>query len=51
MARQDTTNTELFDGSEESNDNPQHITKYPKNWVTVTSAGHVMEFDLSLIHI
>ena len=45
MARQDTTNTELFDGSEESNDNPQHITKYPKNWVTVTSAGHVMEFD------
>ena len=45
MARQDTTNTELFDGSEETNDNPQHITKYPKNWVTVTSAGHVMEFD------
>ena len=45
MARQDTTNTELFDGSEENNENPQHITNYPKNWVTVTSAGHVMEFD------
>ena len=45
MARQDTTNTELFDGSEENNDNPQHITNYPKNWVTVTSAGHVLEFD------
>ena len=45
MARQDTTQTNLFDGSEESNDNPQHITNYPKNWVTVTSAGHVMEFD------
>jgi hypothetical protein len=45
MARIDTTNTELFEGSEETNDNPQHITKYPKNWVTVTSAGHVLEFD------
>ena len=45
MARQDTTQTNLFDGSEENNDNPQHITNYPKNWVTVTSAGHVMEFD------
>ena len=49
MARQDTSNTELFDGNEESNDNPQHITNYPKNWITVTSAGHVLE--LSLIHI
>ena len=47
MARQDTTNTELFDGSEENNENPQHITNYPKNWVTVTSAGHVLEFDNS----
>ena len=47
MARQDTSNTELFDGNEESNDNPQHITNYPKNWVTVTSAGHVLEFDNS----
>ena len=45
MARQDTTQTELFGGSEENNDNPQHITNYPKNWLTVTSAGHVMEFD------
>ena len=47
MARQDTSNTELFDGNEESNDNPQHITNYPKNWITVTSAGHVLEFDNS----
>tara|TARA_B100001559_G_scaffold103104_1_gene86654 strand:+ start:256 stop:1173 length:918 start_codon:yes stop_codon:yes gene_type:complete len=47
MTRQNTSNTELFDGNEESNDNPQHITNYPKNWVTVTSAGHVMEFDNS----
>jgi len=47
MARQDTSNTELFQGDEAKNDNPQHITKYPKNWVTVTSAGHVMEFDNS----
>ena len=47
MTRQNTSNTELFDGNEESNDNPQHITQYPKNWVTVTSAGHVMEFDNS----
>ncbi len=45
MARQDTSNTELFDGSSEENENPQHITNYPKNWVTVTSAGHVLEFD------
>ena len=47
MARQDTSQTELFDGNEESNNNPQHITNYPKNWVTVTSAGHVLEFDNS----
>ena len=47
MARQDTSNTELFQGDEANNENPQHITKYPKNWVTVTSAGHVMEFDNS----
>ena len=45
MARQDTSNTNLFQGSEENNNNPQHITNYPKNWVTVTSAGHVLEFD------
>ena len=47
MARQDTSQTELFDGNEESNNNPQHITNYPKNWITVTSAGHVLEFDNS----
>jgi len=45
MARQDTSNTQPFQGNEVSNDNPQHITNYPKNWVTVTSAGHVLEFD------
>tara|TARA_B100000530_G_scaffold258226_1_gene171618 strand:+ start:1817 stop:2731 length:915 start_codon:yes stop_codon:yes gene_type:complete len=45
MARQDTSNTNLFDGSSDENENPQHITNYPKNWVTVTSAGHVLEFD------
>ena len=45
MARQDTSNTNLFDGSSDENTNPQHITNYPKNWVTVTSAGHVLEFD------
>ena len=45
MARQDTSNTNIFEGNEQSNDNPQHITNYPKNWITVTSAGHVMEFD------
>ena len=47
MARQDTSNTNLFQGDNEENKNPQHITQYPKNWVTVTSAGHVMEFDNS----
>lgn len=47
MARQDTSNTNLFQGDSEENKNPQHITQYPKNWVTVTSAGHVMEFDNS----
>ena len=47
MARQDTSQTELFDGNEESNNNPQHITNYPKNWITVTSAGHVLEFGNS----
>ena len=47
MTRQNTTQTELFEGNEENNNNPQHITNYPKNWVTVTSAGHVMEFDNS----
>jgi len=37
--------TELFQGSVVDNDNPQHITKYPKNWVIRTSAGHTLEFD------
>ena len=45
MARQDTSNINPFQGSTDENGNPQHITNYPKNWVTVTSAGHVMEFD------
>ena len=45
MARQDTSNTELFQGDQSENENPQHITNYPKNWITVTSAGHVLEFD------
>ena len=45
MARQDTSNLNLFQGDVKDNENPQHITNYPKNWITVTSAGHVMEFD------
>ena len=45
MARQDTSQLNLFQGDQSENENPQHITNYPKNWVTVTSAGHVMEFD------
>ena len=37
---------ELFSGgSVTPNNNPQHITKYPKNWVITTSAGHVLEMD------
>ena len=32
-------------GSVTPNNNPQHITKYPKNWVITTSAGHVLEMD------
>ena len=45
MARQDTSDINLFQGDQQENENPQHITNYPKNWVTVTSAGHVLEFD------
>ena len=45
MARQDTSDVNLFQGDQQENENPQHITNYPKNWVTVTSAGHVLEFD------
>ena len=45
MARQDTSNVNLFQGDQQENENPQHITNYPKNWITVTSAGHVLEFD------
>ena len=47
MARQDTSQLNLFQGDQQENENPQHITNYPKNWITVTSAGHVMEFDNS----
>ena len=45
MARQDTSQLNLFQGDQQENENPQHITNYPKNWITVTSAGHVLEFD------
>tara|TARA_B000000557_G_scaffold14980_1_gene11728 strand:+ start:2372 stop:3298 length:927 start_codon:yes stop_codon:yes gene_type:complete len=36
---------QVFGQNNKENENPQHITNYPKNWVTVTSAGHVLEFD------
>ncbi len=45
MALQDVTQSVPFPGTVVPNENPQHITKYPKNWVIRTAAGHTLEFD------
>ena len=45
MARQDTSQLNLFQGDQQENENHHNITNSPKIWIKETSEGQVLEFD------